>query len=159
MLHPKIPISDEYYLQVMSFESDIDTFKKLVTQAVKEGYEAEADQDILENYVLTLLSDPTSNVIISLLYNDEVVGYIVGCINYTPFFNQEKLAVEHGWYVLPEHRKYSMKLLEAFETWAKLMGCKKASATHYGEDERLQKVYKRKKYKPLEVVYIKELEN
>lgn len=157
MLHPKIPISDEYYLQVMSFDNEPEPFYELVTQAVKEGYGTEANQELLEDYTTAILSDPTSNVIIQLFHNDTLVGYIVGCINYKPFFNFEKLAVEHGWYVQPDHRKYSMKLLEAFETWAELMGCKKMSVTHYGEDERLNKIYKRKKYKPLEVVYIKEL--
>jgi GNAT superfamily N-acetyltransferase len=96
-------------------------------------------------------------VVILLRKNEKVIGFLVGFAN-SPLFSTDKIATEAAWYVYPEHRgRGSLKLLQAYEYWAKHVAkCKLIQMLHLG-DERLDKLYERKGYRKSEVCYIKEI--
>lgn len=75
--------------------------------------------------------------------------------------NNDLVATELFWYVLPEYRNSveSVRLLVAFERWAKEMDARRVSMMHtFGSQvEQLSAIYTRLGYRPLEVHYVKEI--
>ena len=64
-----------------------------------------------------------------LVNEGDPVGFIGVVIQILPF-NLQRMANEHYWYILPEHRGIgSLRLIAAATDWAKQMGCHSIMAT------------------------------
>lgn len=85
-----------------------------------------------------------------------MLGAIAASSPHTP----DKNATEMFWFVLPNFRGHGILLIEAFEKWAKECGCKYMALCYMESSmpEKLQAVYKRRKYKIAEVSWIREVE-
>jgi GNAT superfamily N-acetyltransferase len=71
--------------------------------------------------------------------------------------SDEKVAVETFWYVAPEHRGRGLKLMIAFEEWAKRQGCQKVAMVHLTDShpEELGQLYVRRGYKLVESHFVR----
>lgn len=114
----------------------------------------------LKNWT-TFLTSCTA-VILGLFHEDKLVGGIGGMI--TPDLSDGRIAAtEMFWYMLPEHRggMNAFKLIDAFEAWAHEQGAEEFRMVHMLEPDEdpstvsLGPIYKRRKYRPLEVAYYK----
>lgn len=90
----------------------------------------------------------------------EVVGGIGG-ICHPDLLTDRLVAAEMFWYVKPAHRggTWAVRLLKAYEAWAKSQGCYSLSIGHTAHlmPERLKEFYLRRGYTPNETNYRKTL--
>jgi GNAT superfamily N-acetyltransferase len=99
---------------------------------------------------------------IGTLIGLEIDGRIEGALGgvKSPDPNDGDLvAVEMFWFVDANHRGHGLKLLDAFEEWAHQQGCKRVGMIHLLQlmPDKLEVLYRRRKYQPVEVHYLKEL--
>lgn len=120
----------------------------------------EYDEDKVNETISGFLDDDGSNKILVLA---EVSGRIVGMIaalSYELYFNTDKVSCELMWWVDHEARKkyptLGPKLLEAYEFWAKKVGCKTAQVVSI-EDKILERFYRKRGYTKAEKTFWKEL--
>lgn len=91
-----------------------------------------------------------------LLEHEETVqGFIFGVLGRPAYF-KEVIAAELAWYVAPAARggPSSVKLLRAFEDWAKYRGADYVALSHLG-DPMIDNLYQRYGYALKEHVYVK----
>lgn len=163
MQHPKMELDDGFSIKIMDEYDDADAVFAIIKESFHAGpYSGPLDEESLYQMMTSLRDgEIVQGVLFVLLHYDLPVGYLAATKSTHPFFPNRSAAVEIGWFVYPDYRtKHSMKLLDAFEEWAKLTGATRAAVAHYGHNEEAKKVsafYKRKKYKPIEIVYAKEL--
>lgn len=110
-----------------------------------------------KDYLNLMLARPKEEVCaLRLVHEWETVGFIIGSI-VQDAFSDNRYAVEHHWYIDPDHRSFrnAKLLLDAFEYWSEL---NKVNAVYLssGEDERLVKFLERKKYRKSFRTMIKE---
>lgn len=88
----------------------------------------------------------------------EIAGVIAG-LNTTEFLDGSMVCQEIIWYMLPEYRKYGVKLFREFEILLKAKGVSKLIMGHLGntKSEKLEKFYLKHNYKLFEQQFIKEL--
>lgn len=93
-----------------------------------------------------------------IFVTDDLTGAL-GAMTMADPNDGELTAIEIFWFVEPESRGRGMDLMKAFEDWAKMIGCKRITIAHMMDSfpERLNKIYRRKGYLPLEIHYRKEL--
>lgn len=76
-------------------------------------------------------------------------------------FSIESIGTEIAWWIEPLSRNFktAVKMLDAYEYWAKLVGCKFASLAHLanGKGDTLTKWYNRRGYTLQESAFIKEM--
>jgi GNAT superfamily N-acetyltransferase len=74
-------------------------------------------------------------------------------------YGGEPVAMKTSWYVAPKYRGKGMSLVHAFEKLAKELGCKKVVMSHLPgkQAERIERIYKRRGYKPIDIQYVKEV--
>lgn len=116
-------------------------------------YSKLADKNKIEQVAKDLL-EADNNQKIVLLYED--YGMLAGLV--TPFiFGTASCATELVWYVEPDKRgtKAGTALLEAFEFWAKAVGC--STITMVSIDDKVGKYYESKGYTLYERAYMKEI--
>jgi hypothetical protein len=89
-----------------------------------------------------------------------ITGALGGVLAPSPF-NGRLMATELFWFVLPEHRGGSdaLRLFSAFEDWAVEKKAEMISFVHLLalSPDRLEKLYRKRGYTPVEVNYIKAL--
>lgn len=89
----------------------------------------------------------------------EVKGMLIAC-KMPQAFSTKPAAYEIAWYVSPEARGGSaaMRLLKAYETWAKEQGCDfmNMSRIEGVEDEKVHAMYSKSGLKVREHTYVKE---
>ena len=97
-------------------------------------------------------------VIFVIKKDGKIVGGIGGLIG-PDLHYPRMIAVETFWFVLPEYRGEGMKLLDAFEQWAKENKCDCVAMIHLADShpKALEKIYKRKGYQLIENHYLKVL--
>lgn len=107
---------------------------------------------ILDNLILD------SNSLVLIEYNESSVIGVLLAITSSNLFNNNKLATELAWYVLPTYRGKgsSKEYLGAYEYWAKLLGCYCLCLQNIA-DERLDKMYTKAGYTCYEHTYMKVL--
>jgi GNAT superfamily N-acetyltransferase len=135
----------------------------LITQIANEWY---ATSTILRNFNLDVfkktwiqLLNTGVGVIFGLFEGDNFNGMIGGFAH--PDINSgEQIATECFWYVKKNVRGKGLYLLNAFEKWAKEKKCRTIRMSQLLEnDEQIEKIYERRKYYPIEVVFSKEIQS
>jgi len=134
---------------------DLDELQRMGLNFLEASpYKELGDKDIIRN-VLTNIVKGDTREFIGIISPE--VGFILGSA--TPFlFGPHLLATEIAWWVEPEARGTGegLKLLEAFEYWAKnVAGAKLVSMTSL--DKNVEKFYKKNGYKLYERAYMKVL--
>lgn len=148
-------LSEHYSLKL----AEDDSFLPLLREALEASPYASLPftDDILKGIISTFISDRATKVIVLLCFDGTPVGLIAGSIGPNLLCPHLKVATEANFYVSPEHRgKYSFKLVDAFEHWAKLLGAHIVLMANFG-NATLDKLYKRKGYKLVEHSFIKVL--
>ena len=116
-------------------------------------YKDYIDEEVVKATLTDILTGDKDRKI-CLLYGE--VGFITGVA--APFmFGTDLLATELAWWVEPEYRskKVGLELLEAFEFWARKIGCKLISMACL--DEKVAALYESKGYTLYERAYLKEI--
>lgn len=96
-----------------------------------------------------------------LAEGERIIG-LIGLVIFKSPLSKQRMANEHYWYVLPEHRGISsLRLLKAAEKWAKDKGCShllmNASCLASDLHDSVCKLYERYGMKKFETVFIKRL--
>lgn len=88
----------------------------------------------------------------------KITGTIGGMIYPEPY-SGELIATEFFWYCLESHRGGGLRLLKAFEQWAREQGCAQIRMVHLMDSmpEKLDRVYKHYGYVEAERHFVKEL--
>jgi GNAT superfamily N-acetyltransferase len=95
---------------------------------------------------------------IALWHNDKLVGLLTACV--FPFFATGKLLAHQIFiYIIPGHRGAYIRLMRAFEKWAKNKGATRISASALLRENGLKqmKLLERMGYKPDDVYYSREV--
>ena len=97
-------------------------------------------------------------VIFGMFKDEQLVG-ILGGFDYSDPNNDDLVAMETFWYVAKEHRGGGIKLLDAFEAWAKERGAKRVVMAYVftSMPEVVKSIYEKRGYGPLEMHYSKEV--
>lgn len=101
-------------------------------------------------------------VIFGAFRQGELVGAL-GCVLYNDLNDGALVSMEAFWYVFKDFRKilygYGVRLLIAYEKWAKNRGVKRAGMANLValNDDPMQGLYNKMGYKPLDRTYIKEV--
>jgi len=117
------------------------------------NYKDYADEDTIRGLATKIINLPNEEGVI-LIYENH--GMLVATV--TPFlFGKLKIAADIAWWIDPEHRgqKAGGELMEAFEYWAKLVGCNFVSMASL--DDSVGKYYEKKGYVLQERAYTKEI--
>lgn len=99
---------------------------------------------------------------LGILFGLEKDGQLVGGLGAILFPDPndgELVANETFWFVSKEHRGQGLKLLDAFEGWARDFGVKRVSMVHLENlsPRALNRLYRLRGYRPVETHYFKEL--
>ena len=97
--------------------------------------------------------------VLFLLKNDNGIHGMLGGMKYPDPNSGELIATEFFWFVNPEKRGQGLKLLKAFESWAKEQECKKIIMVHLADlmPDRIKQIYEKSGYEMLETHYVKEV--
>jgi GNAT superfamily N-acetyltransferase len=89
---------------------------------------------------------------------ESIVGGL-GCMKGPDLTFPRIIAIETFWYVAPEYRGNGLKLIKAFEAWAKKNNCDACAIIHLADsfENRLPRIYNRLGYVLAEQHFIKEL--
>jgi GNAT superfamily N-acetyltransferase len=92
-------------------------------------------------------------------FDAEGIAGALGAVLAPDLNNNDLLATECFMYSLPHKRGNGLRLLLAFEEWARQMGAKRVAMIHLLslQPERLASLYHRMGYAPMEVNYVKAL--
>jgi GNAT superfamily N-acetyltransferase len=140
------------------FEKDSDAYDiyPLVEAHLKTiPLQAEIDPEHVLNLILSF--NTRERPMFLLRSEDKPVGYLAAIATPHPFFPSMLTANSIGWYVDPAHRKEaSWALIDAYEQWAQVLGCKMISLSNYNIP-KLTEGYESRGYKSVELMFIKEL--
>lgn len=115
------------------------------------------DKDKTEHVLKTCIDSDITTILVMEL-EGEVVGGIVGVIQ-PLFMSQTIVASELAWFVDPAHRgKGAIKLVKAFEGWAKENGADYVTMADIRGIADLSKLYERMGYELTEAAYSKKVE-
>jgi GNAT superfamily N-acetyltransferase len=161
---PRYKIDDRYSLQTLDDNCDWVEVLGLLKGSIEESpYHnvLRTDEQLLETIGFFALSPDTENVCILLLDGETYVGFLAAMVSAAhPLMYNDPIATELIWWVLPEHRgaKQSTKLIDAYEEWARMVGCKRCSMTNLMNKyhDRLDQLYQSKGFIPVEKSYMKE---
>ena len=128
----------------------VDMAKKFASST---SFSKHTDETYIKSLVTEFITGDTDNKV-CLIYDN--IGMLGGVK--TPFmFGPVQVATEIAWWVDPEHRKNGVgeALIEAFEYWAKKVGCDLITMVCLEKD--LGKYYESRGYKLYEYGYVKEI--
>ena len=109
-------------------------------------------------YGLTQKIYKPDRVVLVAEEDGKIIGFVMGVARYYEYGTAALVGSCEHLYVYPEHRDkgVAFKLLEVLQNNGRAMGCKEIEfITKY--DEKLIKIYGRKGYKPVEIVFVKEV--
>jgi hypothetical protein len=99
-------------------------------------------------------------LVLALVKDNAVVG-IMGLVTLTSAIGPERIANEHCWYVMPEHRTWMRSFITYAKAWAQTMGCSHLmlNASYMASDraDRVGSLYQKMGLKPFENVFITEV--
>jgi len=158
----QLTISRNYSLKVATPEDNQDAIFALIKEAFE--YHSLGIRKVDTASVFRLMAEfedvrnQNDMVMILMFHKKKLVGFLAGQKNmFMKQLTGKDVASVIVWYVKPAYRNmHSLKLLEAFEMWAKMNMCEAVhSACPTAEPTDI--IYTRKNYKPLEITYRKEL--
>lgn len=116
-----------------------------------------SDESFVRSWGSFLRSD--TGTIIAEKEDGKITG-LLGAILFPDLNNGDLVATEAFWYVDPQHRGGGIKLFNRFEEWGKARGAKRLIMVHLlsSMPEALNRFYKRRGYRPVEVNYVKEID-
>jgi GNAT superfamily N-acetyltransferase len=112
-----------------------------------------------EKLEAAIIGDKKDFLVLVSYDKDKIVG-VLAAYAFSPVFSSDRIACEVFWYLDPEYRKgrRGIQMMEAYEYWAKLVGCKIAQ---YGwltsSPKRMPVLYERTGAQLAEHVYYKVL--
>ena len=115
------------------------------------------EKDLVEERLINAI-DNEDYVVLVLDVNGSLEGSLIGaCI--APWMMSEKFAVELAWFVRKSSRdgRGAIKLVKAYEAWAKSKGVTKVCMSDLTKLQGLGKLYNRLGYSLTETSYIKEV--
>lgn len=109
-----------------------------------------------EGYRNIIRTGGLNSVILVAHRDDKPIGMIVAMCA-SPVWSNDLMAMEVAWWIEPKHRgtRHSLLLLEAYEAWAKRVGCQITQLAYLEEDMKLNEFYKRRGYRRVETSFIK----
>lgn len=140
-------------------QEDLDSVYRLALKFHRESqFPVALDEEVTYQFVSNALHPDTDIRVFVIRYEGEVVGLCAGVVTPLPF-SKELVATELMWYVEPEFRgtPSSIKLMKAFEDWAKESGCAVCVMAYLETSTNVSNIYKRLGYRPQEHSFIKEL--
>lgn len=115
------------------------------------------DRDKTEAMLKTCIENELTTILV-MEFEGEVVGGIVGVVQ-PLFMSNTVVASELAWFVDPNHRgKGAIKLVKAFEGWAKEKGAEYVTMADIRGIADLSKLYERLGYELTEAAYSKKVE-
>ena len=101
----------------------------------------------------------SQGVVLGMFRADGAIMGALGGLLAPDLNNGDLLAVECFFYMIPSERGSGVRLLYAYEDWARSQGCIRAAMVHlqHLQPERLGQLYERLGYRKIEVCYVKEL--
>ncbi len=150
-------------MQVVEYKSCIAGLAALMA-SWQDEYNGDAFGIVSDVFVfagsLKKLIDDEDCVLLALLDDDKVVG-IFGIVVFSSPLNDNKMANEHFWYVIPKYRGRGIKLIHAAFDWAKQHKCShiilNASCLAGNLHDKVCSIYERLGMKKFETSYIKEI--
>lgn len=128
-------------------------FDMVMTYAYESPYKDRINEKALEVLTKEFLEEK-DKVIFYVILDDTPLGFLAGAA--TPFLlGLDTIATEFAWWVAPEYRLNGVGkiLIEAFEIWAKEVGCSMISLSSM--DKETGKIYTERGYTPREFTYVK----
>ena len=115
------------------------------------------DDRMVEDLTADLIYMDDGMVKVGIDNSGRIVGIVSGILIGHMLFAGPKVAQEPMWYVLPDHRnsKLGLKLLKAYEDWARDRGCKHCIVDCL--DPSIEGLISKLGYKAMERKFIKEL--
>ena len=143
-------------------EADIPVLLKLAENFMKSSpYRImKFDRSKGKDFLRSVINGPKiDSICLVALDKGVVVGFIVGAAT-EPVFSSNKIAMELGWWIEPEHRgtRGSLLLYTAYEDWAYRVGCSHVQGAYLpGTSVDLDSFYKKRGYVQTESSYVKVL--
>ncbi len=121
-----------------------------------------SDEKFYEFLEFYLTPKPEEHMVLVYETEGDIQGILAGIMTVgSHFFSESRVATELVWFVREEHRRgmAPIRLLRAYEAWAKLMGASKVSLTAVDNKHRemLTQMYKKLGYKSTEETFVREL--
>lgn len=137
--------------------AQVEDIKNLVSTAKSFALESQYI-DFDENYWMQSWETLVLSSHAVIFMTDDGHGMLGGLV-YPDISSGKLCAVEAFWYVMPHARGNGVLLMEAFESWALNLGCKRVIMVHLSDvmPDKVKSIYKRKGYKEMETHYVKEL--
>ena len=135
----------------IAIEEDVLQATLLANRFAHEAYDPWVDDETIYESVVDTINNPDKVI---LLYENK--GFLAG-VTHKFLLGNHLMAVELAWYVVPEARGEGVGklLIESFEDWAKIMGCK--LITMVSIDDEVGNYYKKLGYTLRERTYMKEI--
>ena len=132
--------------------NDADEATKLLIEFYKaSGTEMETTVSWLKDAYLQFVS--SENACVILKDGGILIAYVAPSI-IGPFLQSNEIV----WWVSPDKRGNSLKMIKMYEEWAKNKGAKMIGLTSLEKFKEVGKIYNRLGYKPIETVWVKERE-
>jgi GNAT superfamily N-acetyltransferase len=99
-----------------------------------------------------------TGIVFALKKDDRLIGGL-GAIKVPDIHCGLLTAIEIFWFTNPEDRGEGLRLLDAYEKWAKISGCKRVAIIHLADSfpEVLSRIYERRGYELIESHYMREV--
>lgn len=106
-----------------------------------------------------IIEDKREFILLVSYDEDKLVG-VLAAYAFEPLFSKVKIATECLWYLDPKYRggRRGLDMMDAYEFWAKTVGCKAVQYGEFLQGVKLGSLYKKRGAEPSETVYFKELE-
>lgn len=114
------------------------------------------DAAATERFLRSMVVYPSALLLVSEC-DGQPVGFIAGAIGFGST-SSVRVAVEHGWFAAPEAKGEGLKLLRAYEAWAKDNGCHYASMCSPPQSDGVGKILSRSGYRCTEFTWAKALQ-
>lgn len=147
-------------IRLAQTEEDIDSVIELSKDffnASPYSKSVEFSERRVKEVIRSCLLSPLGCVILLETDTGTSVGMLIAAAS-TTIFSEDLLAQELAWWVDPQYRgRESLHLIEAYEEWAAVIGCRLIALGSIPELTELDKLYRRLGYTPKEQSYIKEI--